>query len=74
MALLDAAIELHDGNAILTVALFLRQTLSRSKLAEALATRPLAIRHLVVYLERRGQFNDLGIYLDNMYIMCAYDG
>ena len=59
LALIDAAIELCDGNAILTVVLFLRQTLSRSKLAEALATRPQAIRQLVVYLEKRGLFNDL---------------
>ena len=59
LALIDAAIELCDGNAILAVTLFLRQTLSRSKLAEALATRPQAIRQLAVYLEKRGQFNDL---------------
>jgi hypothetical protein len=59
LALIDAAIELCDGNAILAVALFLRQTLCRSKLAEALATRLQAVRQLVVYLEKRGLFNDL---------------
>ena len=59
LALIDAAIELCDGNAILAVALFLRQSLCRSKLAEALATRPQAIRHLAAYLEKRGHFNDL---------------
>ena len=59
LALIDAAIELSDGNAILAVVLFLRQTLCRSKLAEALATRPQAVRQLAVYLEKRCLFNDL---------------
>jgi len=59
LALIDAAIELSDGNAILAVVLFLRQTLCRSKLAEALATRPQAVRQLAVYLEKRSLFNEL---------------
>ena len=59
LALIDAALELCDGNAILAVALFLKQTLGRAKLAETLATRPQAVRQLAVYLEKRGLFTDL---------------
>lgn len=59
LALIDAAIELSDGNALLAVVLFLKQTLCRSKLAEALATRPQAVRQLAVYLEKRSLLKDL---------------
>lgn len=57
--LCDEAIELGDGNAILAVGLFLKQTLSRFKLHEILATRPIVVNHLVAYLRKRKMWQDL---------------
>lgn len=51
--LIDEAIELGDGNAILAVALFLKQTLSRFKLHQILTTRPIVVNHLVSYLQKK---------------------
>ncbi|XP_040581571.1 spermatogenesis-defective protein 39 homolog [Lepeophtheirus salmonis] len=72
--LLDAALDIGDGNAILAVVLFLRKTLNDQKLTEILLTRPVAVNHLVAYLESRNMFNDLahlhsslGNYEDNSF-------
>jgi hypothetical protein len=57
--LVDEAIALGDGNAILAVAIFLKQTLSRFKLYEILATRPTVTNHLVSYLTKRKAFQEI---------------
>ena len=41
------------------MALFLKQTLSRFKLHEILATRPIVVHHLVAYLRKRKAFQEL---------------
>ncbi len=57
--LVDEAIAIGDGNTILAVGLFLKQTLSRFKLHEILATRPTVVNHLVSYLQKRKSYQEL---------------
>ena len=59
------------------VAIFLKQTLSRFKLHEILATRPIVVNHLVSYLTKRKAFqeaNDLltasGRYEEAALVVC----
>ena len=42
--LLDEALKLHDGDAILAVTLFAQRTLNRNKFLELIVTRPAAAR------------------------------
>ncbi|XP_026293560.1 spermatogenesis-defective protein 39 homolog [Frankliniella occidentalis] len=58
-ALLDAAINLGDGNAILAVILFLVQTLKKSLLHQILASNPVAATHYARYLATRLQAAEL---------------
>jgi hypothetical protein len=64
--LLDEALKLHDGDAILTVTLFAQRTLNRSKFLELLVTRPVAARHLANYLETRMQISELSDLLTSL--------
>ena len=59
MDLLDEALKLHDGDAILAVTLFAQRTLNRNKFLELIVTRPAAARQLANHLESRSQFADL---------------
>lgn len=52
-ALLDEAIVCGDGDAILTVLLFLQQTLKTSHFNRIIQCRPEAIRHYVNYMLQR---------------------
>ena len=58
-ALLDEALDIGDGNAILAIALFLKKTLKKTKFYELLQTRLVAARHLANYLEIKYELADL---------------
>jgi len=58
--LLAEAVAIGDGNVILTVLLYLKKTLSRSKFAELLIPCPSSVSsQLTVYLERRRKLTEL---------------
>ncbi|XP_050685243.1 vacuolar protein sorting-associated protein 16B [Leptidea sinapis] len=57
--LLDGAIELGDGNAILAIVCFLLQTLNKKLVHELLSSRPLALSHYVGYLHGEGKIAEL---------------
>ncbi|XP_046973197.1 vacuolar protein sorting-associated protein 16B [Vanessa cardui] len=57
--LLDGAIAIGDGNAILTVVLFLIQTLNKKLVYELLSSRPLALSHYISFLQTEGKITDL---------------
>nr|CAD7407886.1 unnamed protein product [Timema cristinae] len=57
--LLDAAINMGDGNAILGVVLFLMKTLKKSRVYQLLRTRPAAVNQYSHYLTTRLQVNEL---------------
>jgi len=72
--LLDCALELGDGDAILAVTLMIKRTLKHPKFLGLICSRPLAAEHLVNYMITRhelsqvsdllialGRFNDAGI-------------
>ncbi len=64
--LLDEALKLHDGDAILTVTLFAQRTLNRARFFELLVTRPVAAKHLANYLETRAQVVELSDLLTSL--------
>ncbi|RUS84776.1 hypothetical protein EGW08_007460, partial [Elysia chlorotica] len=51
LALLDHAIRLHDGNAIMTAVLFLQKTVTRHIFTRELVQRPAAANHYLDYLK-----------------------
>ncbi|XP_038219663.1 uncharacterized protein LOC119837941 [Zerene cesonia] len=57
--LLDGAIALGDGNAILAVVLFLMQTLNKKLVHELISSRPIALNHYMSHLKREGKITDL---------------
>ncbi|CAH0721259.1 unnamed protein product, partial [Brenthis ino] len=57
--LLDAAIAIGDGNAILTVVLFLIQTLNKKLVYEILSSRTLALNHYISFLQTEGKITEL---------------
>ncbi|XP_047539536.1 vacuolar protein sorting-associated protein 16B isoform X1 [Vanessa atalanta] len=57
--LLDGAVAIGDGNAILTVVLFLIQTLNKKLVYELLSSRPLALNHYISFLQTEGKITDL---------------
>ncbi|XP_049954538.1 spermatogenesis-defective protein 39 homolog [Schistocerca serialis cubense] len=57
--LLDEAIALGDGNAVLAVVLFLVHTLKKSLFYSILATRPAAVSQYVQYLTTRMEVQEL---------------
>ncbi|XP_048732192.1 spermatogenesis-defective protein 39 homolog isoform X2 [Ostrea edulis] len=60
LQLLDKAIQVHDGNAITAVILFLRQTVKPSLFNLELQRRPVAVSHYVSYLRAHYDFKELG--------------
>lgn len=56
--LLDEAIKSGNGDAILAIVLFLKQTLKKSHFNTILQTRPAAIKHYVNYMLLRFQVTD----------------
>nr|CAD7450438.1 unnamed protein product [Timema bartmani] len=68
--LLDAAINMGDGNAILGVVLFLMKTLKKSQVYQLLRTRPAAVNQYSHYLTTRLQVNELTDLLD--YVVVAW--
>ncbi|XP_063225585.1 vacuolar protein sorting-associated protein 16B isoform X2 [Bacillus rossius redtenbacheri] len=57
--LLDAAVKLGDGNAILAIVLFLVKTLKKSLVYQLLRTRPTAVAQYANYLATRLQVHEL---------------
>ncbi|XP_045506568.1 vacuolar protein sorting-associated protein 16B isoform X2 [Colias croceus] len=57
--LLDGAIVMGDGNAILAVVLFLIQTLNKKLVHELLSSRPIALNHYMSHLKSEGKINEL---------------
>ena len=51
--LLDCAIEMGDGDAILAITLMIRRTLNHPKFLAVISARPLAAQHLVNYMITR---------------------
>nr|XP_022329089.1 spermatogenesis-defective protein 39 homolog isoform X1 [Crassostrea virginica] len=60
LQLLDKAIQVHDGNAITAVVLFLRQTIKPSLFNLELQRRPVAVNHYLSYLRAHYDFKELG--------------
>nr|XP_039260826.1 spermatogenesis-defective protein 39 homolog [Styela clava] len=58
-ALLDAAIRRHDGNAILSITLFMRNTLKRELFSKELMSRPVAVDHYCAYLQAISEIEEL---------------
>ncbi|XP_006813614.1 spermatogenesis-defective protein 39 homolog [Saccoglossus kowalevskii] len=63
LALLDAAVEMHDGNAITAVVLFLKNTLHRKFFISELIMRPVAINHYLHYLKCHFELSEMGSIL-----------
>ncbi|XP_041985197.1 vacuolar protein sorting-associated protein 16B [Aricia agestis] len=57
--LIDGAVALGDGNVILTVVLFLIQTLNKKLVYELLNSRPLALSHYIGFLQSEGKITEL---------------
>ncbi|XP_061172738.1 spermatogenesis-defective protein 39 homolog isoform X1 [Saccostrea echinata] len=60
LQLLDKAIQVHDGNAITAVVLFLKQTIKPSLFNLELQRRPVAVNHYLSYLRAHYDFKELG--------------
>ncbi|GFO11147.1 spermatogenesis-defective protein 39 homolog [Plakobranchus ocellatus] len=56
LCLLDQAIALHDGNAIMTAVLFLQRTVTRHIFTKELVKRPVAASHYLTYLKAHFEF------------------
>lgn len=65
VALLDAVVGYHDGNAILVVVIFLKRTLSRSIFYEEMRKRPDATNQYVAFLKVQ-QSDDVAREMDNL--------
>lgn len=59
LALLDSAIETCDGNVILNIILFLKQTLKTNIFYMNLSKRKMALRHYISYLMLNNEFQGL---------------
>ncbi|XP_048486631.1 spermatogenesis-defective protein 39 homolog [Plutella xylostella] len=57
--LLDGAVAIGDGNCIISVVLFLIQTLNKKLVYELLSARPTALRHYVSFLQSEGKITEL---------------
>ncbi|XP_075986388.1 vacuolar protein sorting 16B [Anticarsia gemmatalis] len=57
--LLDGALAIGDGNAVLTVVLFLIQTLNKKLVYELLSSRPVALNHYIAFLHSEGKITEL---------------
>lgn len=58
LSLLDQAIRLHDGNAIMTAVLFLQKTVTRHIFTRELLQRPVAANHYLEYLKAHFDFSE----------------
>ncbi|KAG6439872.1 hypothetical protein O3G_MSEX001163, partial [Manduca sexta] len=67
--LLDGAIAVGDGNAILTVVLFLIATLNKKLVYELLHSRPSALNHYISFLQNEGKITELTDLL--AYVICV---
>ncbi|KAK3774195.1 hypothetical protein RRG08_001330 [Elysia crispata] len=56
LALLDQAVSLHDGNAIMMAVLFLQKTVTRHIFTRELLQRPVAANHYLDYLKAHFDF------------------
>lgn len=63
-ALLDEAIGSGDGDAILSVILFMKKTLKTSLFNKIIQTRPDAIRHYINYLLQRSLIVECSDFLE----------
>ncbi|KAJ3639301.1 hypothetical protein Zmor_002666 [Zophobas morio] len=59
LQLLDAAIDIGDGNIIITVILFLSKTLNNNKFFTQLSRRKVAVRHYANYLIEKNSLQEL---------------
>ncbi|XP_019627331.1 PREDICTED: spermatogenesis-defective protein 39 homolog [Branchiostoma belcheri] len=59
LALLDAAIKMHDGDAITIAVLFLKKTVRKNIFQQELIKRPVAINHLIHFLWCHYDLDDL---------------
>ncbi|XP_028028234.1 spermatogenesis-defective protein 39 homolog [Bombyx mandarina] len=57
--LLDGAVAIGDGNAILTVVLFLIATLNKKLVYELLSSRLIALNHYISFLQNEGKITEL---------------
>ncbi|KAJ8709798.1 hypothetical protein PYW08_009802 [Mythimna loreyi] len=57
--LLDGSLAIGDGNAVLTVVLFLIQTLNKKLVYELLSSRPVALNHYIAFLHNEGKITEL---------------
>ncbi|XP_066532904.1 spermatogenesis-defective protein 39 homolog [Hoplias malabaricus] len=55
LLLLDEAVSEHDGNVITAVLIYLKKTLSKEILFQALMVREIALQHYVHYLKEMGE-------------------
>ncbi|XP_078000667.1 spermatogenesis-defective protein 39 homolog [Glandiceps talaboti] len=59
LALLDAAVAMHDGNSIIAVVLFLKNTLKKPLFIKELQAREDAMNHYLYYLKCHYEFTEL---------------
>jgi len=57
--LLDCALELGDGDAILAISLMIKRTLKRSKFVSLICVRPLAVEHLINHMITRHELEQV---------------
>ncbi|XP_071080545.1 spermatogenesis-defective protein 39 homolog [Haliotis cracherodii] len=63
LALLDKAIESHDGNAIIAVILFVKKTIKASLFNLEMMRRPVAINHYLSYLKHHYDYAQMVDFL-----------
>eukprot|EP00088_Acartia_fossae_P012770 TRINITY_DN1660_c0_g1_i2.p1 TRINITY_DN1660_c0_g1~~TRINITY_DN1660_c0_g1_i2.p1 ORF type:complete len:472 (+),score=139.16 TRINITY_DN1660_c0_g1_i2:231-1646(+) len=57
--LLDCALEMGDGDAILAITLMIRRSLNHPKFLSVISSRPLAANHLINYMITRHEMNQV---------------
>ncbi|XP_038074329.1 spermatogenesis-defective protein 39 homolog [Patiria miniata] len=58
LSLLDVAIGYHDGNAILTIVMFLRRTLSKTVFYDEMRRRPVAASQYIAFIKKQNEQSD----------------
>lgn len=59
LALLDEAIKIGDGNALINVLLFIKKTVKYSIFAQEISKRPVAVRHIVSFMKSHYDYDEL---------------
>ncbi|CAB3996794.1 Hypothetical predicted protein, partial [Paramuricea clavata] len=59
ISLLDEAITLGDGDALITVVLFLKKTVKPSIFLKEIKKRPVAVRHLTFFMKAQYEYDEL---------------